>query len=128
MTKFMLSVYGPAERTPFGNYPSKEAMLEAFADTGAFNEMLEREGYFVYADGLQPAVAATTVDGQGESPVITDGPYLETKEHIGGFWIIEAADLDVALSLAAQGSKACRGTVEVRPFQTSESIEAMLDS
>lgn len=50
MTKFMLSVYGPAERTPFGNYPSKEAMLEAFADTGAFNEMLEREGYFVYAD------------------------------------------------------------------------------
>lgn len=128
MPKFLLSVYGPAEPTAFGSYESKEAMLEAFAETGAFNEMLEREGYFVYADGLQPAVTATTVDGRGEAPVVTDGPYVETKEHLGGFWIIEAADLDVALDLAAQGSKACRGTVEVRPFQTSESIEAMLES
>jgi hypothetical protein len=48
--------------------------------------------------------------------VITDGPYLETKEVIGGFWIIDAPDLDVALKLAAEGSRACRGTVEVRPF------------
>lgn len=128
MPKFLLSVYGPAEPTPFGTYPSKEAMLEAFADTGAFNEMLEREGHFVYADGLQPAVTATTVDGQGEKPVLTDGPYAESKEHIGGFWIIEAEDLDVALALAAQGSRACRGKVEVRPFQTSESIEALLNS
>lgn len=128
MPKFLLSVYGPAEPTPFGNYSSKEAMLEAFADTGAFNEMLEREGHFVYADGLQPAVTATTVDGQGEKPVLTDGPYAESKEHIGGFWIIEAEDLDVALALAAQGSRACRGKVEVRPFQTSESIEALLNS
>lgn len=128
MPKFLLSVYGPAEPTAFGNYDSKEAMLEAFADTGAFNEMLEREGYFVYADGLQPAVTATTVDGQGEEPVLTDGPYLESKEHLGGFWIIEAEDLDVALTLAAQGSRACRGKVEVRPFQTSESVEALLGS
>ena len=59
---------------------------------------------------------------QGERPVFTDGPYLETKEHLGGFWVIEAADLDVALALAAEGSKACRGTVEVRPFQTAESV------
>jgi len=128
MPKYMLSVFGATDPGPYGPYPSKEAMLEAFADTGAFNEMLEREGYFVYADGLQPAVTATTVDGQGETPVITDGPYLETKEHLGGFWIIEAPDLDVALRLAAEGSKACRGTVEVRPFQTSESFEALLDS
>ena len=83
MPTFLLSVYGPAEPTAFGSYDSKESMLEAFADTGAFNEMLEREGYFVYADGLQPAVTATTVDGRGEEPVLTDGPYLETKEHLG---------------------------------------------
>lgn len=128
MPRYLLSVYGPAERTPFGNYPSKEAMLEAFADTGAFNEKLEREGHLVFADGLEPAVTATTVDGQAEKPMFTDGPYLESKEHLGGFWVIEAPDLDVALALAAEGSKACRGTVEVRPFQTPESIEALLDS
>ena len=60
------------------------------------------------------ASTATVVDGQGETPVMTDGPYLETKELIGGFWVIEAPDLDVALELAAEGSKACRGKVEVR--------------
>lgn len=128
MPRYLLSVYGPAERTEFGNYPSKEAMLEAFADTGAFNEKLQREGYFVFADGLEPAATATVVDGQGDRPAFTDGPYLETKEHIGGFWVIEAPDLDVALALAAEGSKACRGTVEVRPFQTAESFPALLES
>lgn len=128
MPKYMLSVYGPAERNEFGDYGSKEAMLQAFADTGAFNEKLEREGYFVFADGLEQATAATTVDGQGDKPVFTDGPYLETKEYLGGFWVIEAPDLDVALALAAEGSKACRGRVEVRPFQTAESFQALLDS
>nr|WP_317618977.1 YciI family protein [Cellulomonas palmilytica] len=101
-------------------------MLEAFADTGAFNDKLVAEGYFVYADGLAEASTATVVDGQGEQPVFTDGPYLESKEHLGGFWIIEAPDLDVALRLAAEGSKACRGKVEVRPFQTEESVREML--
>ena len=61
MPRYMLSVYGPAERERFGGYPDKEAMLQAFADTGAFNDKLEREGYFVFADGLEPATTATTV-------------------------------------------------------------------
>ncbi len=128
MARYMLSVFGPAERTEFGDYPSKEAMLEAFADTGAFNEMLESAGHFVFADGLEAASTATTVDGKGERPVFTDGPYLEAKEHLGGFWVIEAADLDEALALAAQGSKACRGKVEVRPFQSADSFQALLES
>lgn len=127
MPRYLLSVYGPAERGNFGPYPSKEAMLQAFADTGDFNDKLEREGHLVFADGLEPATTATTVDGRGEHPLIVDGPYLETKEHLGGFWVIEVPDLDVALALAAEGSKACRGKVEVRPFNTEESIEAMLD-
>lgn len=126
MARYMLSVFGPAERNEFGNYPSKEAMLQAFADTGAFNEKLQREGHFVFADGLEPATTATTVDGQGEKPVFTDGPYLETKEYLGGFWVIEASDLDTALALAVEGSKACRGKVEVRPFHTEESFKALL--
>lgn len=128
MARYMLSVFGPAERLEFGGYPSEAAMLEAFADTGAFNEMLEHEGHFVFADGLEPATTATTVDGQGERPIFTDGPYVEAKEHLGGFWVIEAVDLDEALALAAQASKACRGKVEVRPFQSAESFQALLES
>lgn len=128
MARYMLSVFGPTQRPEFGGYPSREAMVEAVADTGAFNEMLEREGHFVFADGLEPATTATTVDGRGERPIVTDGPYLETKEHLGGFWVIEAADLDQALDLAAKGSRACRGKVEVRPFQTEESFQALLGS
>ena len=85
-------------------------MEEAYAATGAFNDKVRADGYWVFAGGLQPwSPTATVVDGQGESPVLTDGPYLETKEVIGGFWIIDAPDLDVALKLAAEGSKACRG-------------------
>jgi hypothetical protein len=127
MPRYLLSVFGPADRPEFGGYPSREDMLQAFADTGAFNERLRENGRLVFADGLEPATTATTVDGQGERPAFTDGPYLETKEHLGGFWVIEADDLDVALALAAEGSKACRGVVEVRPFHTEESLEAMLE-
>lgn len=116
MTHYLLAVHGPAEMEEFGNYGSKEEMEKAFVATDAFNDTLRTDGYWVFAGGLQPASTATVVDGQGETPVMTDGPYLETKEVIGGFWVIDAPDLDVALKLAAEGSKACRGKVEVRPF------------
>ena len=118
MARYLMSVFGPAEQKEFGNYPSEEAMNQAMADTSAFNQRLQDEGYWVFADGLGPATSATVVDGQGAEPVVTDGPYLESKEYLAGFWIIEAPDLDVALKLAAEGSKACRGKVEVRPFGT----------
>jgi hypothetical protein len=117
MTHYLLAVHGPAEMPEYGTYGSKEEMEEAFAATGAFNEKLHTEGYWVFGGGLQSASTATVVDGQGESPVMTDGPYLETKEVIGGFWVIDAPDLDVALKLAAEASNACRGKVEVRPFE-----------
>ena len=117
MTHYLLSVHGPVEPTEFGTYGSQEEMEAAFAATGAFNEKLQAEGYWLFAGGLQPGTTATVVDGRGDQPVMTDGPYLETKEVIGGFWVIDAPDLDVALRLAAEGSKACRQKVEVRPFQ-----------
>jgi hypothetical protein len=116
MAHYLLSVHGPAETNEFGSYGSKEEMEEAFARTDVFNEKLRTDGYWVFAGGLEAASTATVVDGQGETPVMTDGPYLETKEVIGGFWVIDAPDLDVALALAAAGSKACGGKVEVRPF------------
>jgi len=117
MTHYLLAVHGPAEMDEFGHYGSREEMEEALAATGVFNDRLRADGYWVFAGGLQSASTATVVDGQGETPVMTDGPYLETKEVIGGFWVIDAPDLDVAIRLAAEGSKACRGKVEVRPFE-----------
>ncbi|MDQ1717169.1 MAG: hypothetical protein QOE89_1122 [Pseudonocardiales bacterium] len=116
MTHYLLAVHGPAERNEYGGYGSKDDMEAAFAATGAFNDKLRADGYWVFAGGLEQVSTASVVDGEGETPVITDGPYLETKEALGGFWVIEAPDLDVALKLAAEGSKACRGKVEVRPF------------
>nr|WP_235950608.1 YciI family protein [Phycicoccus flavus] len=91
-------------------------MQQAFADTDAFNQQLQQEGSWVFAGGLHPPSTATVVDGQGDQVVTTDGPFSEAKEQIGGFWVVEAPDLDAALALAARGSKACRGRVEVRPF------------
>lgn len=126
MARFLMSVFGSPEPRPDSPTMTREEKLQSFADTGAFNDKLEREGHFVFADGLASALTATTVDGRGDQPVITDGPYLETKEYIGGFWVIDVPDLDVALTLAAEASHACREIVEVRPFQTEADIEAML--
>ena len=92
------------------------APAEAMAAIDVFNEQLQAEGYWVFAGGLASPGSATVVDGRDGEPVFTDGPYLESKEFIAGFWIIEAPDLDVALRLAAQGSKACNRRVELRPF------------
>ncbi len=84
--------------------------------TGTFNDELRSEGSFVYANGLAEASAATVVDARGETPIVTDGPYVESKEYIAGFWIVQAPDLDAALRLAARGSRACRRRIEVRPM------------
>jgi hypothetical protein len=125
MPRYLLSVHGAdSDYDPaagkYGAYPSAEEAEAAMAATGAFNEKLMAQGNFVFAGGLRSAATATVVDGTGDKPVFTDGPYLETKEWIGGFWIIEAPDLDAALDLAAEGSRACRGVVEVRPFASPD--------
>ena len=80
-----------------------------------FNERLQAEGHWVFAGGLGAPGTATVIDNRGEEAVVTDGPFVETKEYLIGFWIMEAPDLDVALRLAAAGSKACNRKVEVRP-------------
>ncbi|MGW9197131.1 YciI family protein [Micromonospora chersina] len=81
-----------------------------------FNERLQADGHWVFAGGLASPASSTVVDGRDEEPVFTDGPYVESKEHVIGFWIIEAPHLDVALRLAASGSKHCNRRVELRPF------------
>jgi len=96
---------------------SPEDMEEMFDTVGVFNEELKSAGAWVFAGGLHPKEASTVVDNTGAEAIVTDGPYAESKEYLGGFWIIEAADLDAALDWAKRGSKACAGKVEVRPFQ-----------
>jgi len=81
-----------------------------------FNEHLQAGGHWVFAGGLAEPSNATVIDNRGEAPIFTDGPFVESKEHLAGFWVIEAADLDVAIKLATEGSKACNRKVEVRPF------------
>ena len=86
------------------------------ADIDAFNDRLRAEGHWVFAGGLGSPSTATVIDNRDGETLITDGPFLESKEYLAGFWIIEAADLDVALRLASEGSRACNRKIEVRPF------------
>ena len=90
--------------------PAEDAAIDVF------NARLQAGGHWVFAGGLGSPEAATVIDNRGGKAVITDGPFVESKEYLAGFWIIEAPDLDVALELAAKGSKSCNRKVEVRPF------------
>ena len=89
---------------------------DEMAEIDAFNEQLRADGHWVFAGGLGSPTTATVIDNLDGEPVFTDGPYVESKEYVAGFWVIEAPDLDVALKLATEGSKACNRKVEVRPF------------
>ena len=98
------------EMAAAGNPESESRTLDAF------NDRLVAEGHWVFAGGLAAPGTATMIDNRDGEALFTDGPFVESKEYLGGLWIIEAADLDVALKLAAEGSKACNRKVEVRPF------------
>ena len=113
MTQYLLSVHHDQDEQP----PAPEEMQPLFEAVERFNATLQEEGAWVFAGGLMPIEQATTVDATGGRPIVTDGPYAESKEYLGGFWVVEAADLDAALRWAKQASAASRGKVEVRPFQ-----------
>ncbi|MGW8567527.1 YciI family protein [Isoptericola sp. NPDC055881] len=85
-------------------------------EISAFNERLMADGYWVFAGGLADTAAATVVDNRDGQAVLTDGPFVESKEYLAGVWVWEAPDLDVALRLAAEASKVCDRKIEVRPF------------
>ncbi len=89
---------------------------EEMVAVDVFNDRLQAEGNWVFAGGLASPDSATVIDNRGGEPIFTDGPFVESKEHVAGFWIIEASDLDAALALAVEGSKSCNRKVEVRPF------------
>src|SRR5579871_1138386 len=89
---------------------------EEAASIDVFNDKLIADGHWVFAGGLADPSTATVIDNRDGQALFTDGPFVESKEHLAGFWVIEAADLDVALKLATEGSRACNRKVEVRPF------------
>jgi hypothetical protein len=114
MKQYLLSVQLVDDGTP---PPSPEEMRPAYDAVAAFNDRLQESGAWVFAGGLHPPGTATVVRVQDGETLITDGPFAEGKEYIGGFWVIKARDLDAALDWAAKGAAACCSPVEVRPFQ-----------
>jgi hypothetical protein len=92
------------------------ATPEEDAAIDVFNDRLRAGGHWVFAGGLASPETATVIDNRGGEALFTDGPFLESKEYLAGFWVIDAPDLDVALELAADGSRSCNRKVEVRPF------------
>ena len=113
MKQYMLSVHG----THGEPLPPADVLQQMFADVDKVNQEIKDAGAWVFACGLTDPSDATVVRVEGGRALTTDGPFGETKEHLGGFWVIEAADHDEALRWAIEGSAACRNPVEVRPFQ-----------
>ena len=113
MTKYMLSVHH-REGDPV---PDEATMQRMFTQVDAFNQKVRDKGVWVFGGGLHPPETATVVSVTDGKVMTTDGPFAESREHLGGFWVIEAADLDEALQWSREASEACMGPVEVRPFQ-----------
>jgi hypothetical protein len=111
MTQYLLSVWHGELDTP------PEDMEGVFAAVDKFNAKVMESGAWVFGGGLEMPDTATVVDASKDDVTMTDGPFSESKEQIGGFWIVELPDLDAALAMAKEASAACRGAVEVRPFQ-----------
>lgn len=111
MTQYLVAIHHP------DNYDASREDEAMHRDIDALNEEMQAAGARLFAGGLRPVSDARSLRAKPDGKVlITDGPYLETKEHIGGFWILEAANLDEALAWGRKAVAACRAPVEVRPF------------
>jgi len=112
MTQYLVAIYRP------GNYDPAVSEDEAMGrEIDALNDEMKAAGVRVFVGGLRPQSSARSLRLRpGGKVLITDGPYTEAKEHIGGFWVLEAADLDEALAWGRKAAVACRASVEVRPF------------
>jgi hypothetical protein len=114
MAQYLLSVWHDEEYEV--DFSGAEIQRVA-GQVGRLNEEMESAGVWVFGNGLMPASSATVLRFQNGEVSMTDGPYAESKEQMGGFWVIEAPDFDAALDWARRASTACEGPVEVRPFQ-----------
>jgi hypothetical protein len=111
MKQYLLAVHSD-ESAPM----SDEQMQAAFKAVDAFNRELMQTGAWVFAGGLEPLASTTVVRAQGGEVIVTDGPFAETKEQIGGYYLVDCKDLDEAIEVAAKIPGAAHGTIEVRPI------------
>jgi len=112
MAQYLLSVFQPV-----GPAPAQEVLAPIMAGLEALNREMKAAGAWVFAAGLHPTDTATVVRQQGTETLMTDGPFAEAKEHLGGFTVIEAPDLDAALGWAEKLARATTLPIEVRPIQ-----------
>ena len=112
MSQYLLSIYQPD-----GPAPAPEFLEPIMRDLEALNREMQAAGAWVFAGGLHPAESATVLRPNGDEILVTDGPFTEGKEHLGGFTVVEAEDLDAALGWARKLARATTLPVEVRPFQ-----------
>ena len=112
MTQYQLSVYHPEDEPP-----ADFDIEQVYADVDTLNDELRAAGAWVFGGGLQPSSTASVVQLKDGEVLITDGPFAEGKEQVGGYWVIEAPDLDAALEWGRKATRACRVPIEVRPFQ-----------
>ncbi|MGH3385646.1 MAG: YciI family protein [Nocardioidaceae bacterium] len=117
MTQYLLSLPHDSAEEPTMETMDQAALQEVFAAVDAFNTALKEAGAWVFAGGLNPPSTAITVDNTGDAPVLTDGPFTEAEEYLGGFWVIEADDDDAAIEWTKQASRALQSRVEVRALQ-----------
>jgi hypothetical protein len=115
MKQYLLSIYQPGDGTP----PPKEVLEPIMRNIFALNEDMKRAGAFVFTGGLHGPSTSTVLRVKNDEVLTTDGPYIEGKEHVGGFYIIRAADLDAALEWGRKLAQASTLPIEVRPFQYS---------
>ena len=121
MSQYLLSTYMVEGAVPDG--PSSPEEMQAFMQRViALEEQMEQSGTFVFGGALHGPDAATTVSAQADQALLTDGPFVESKEHIAGFYIINAADLDEALEWAAKTAAATNHPIEVRPFRATGKV------
>jgi hypothetical protein len=113
MKQYMLAVHDTQGDPP----PAPDVMQKIYADVDKVNQEMMAKGVWVFGGGLTDPSDATVVRVEKGQPVLTDGPFVETKEQLGGFWVIKANDLDEALDWARKATVACQGPVELRPFQ-----------
>ena len=109
--RYVLLIYGEEPSAP----PTPEETGAIMAEWGAYDGAVRDSGVYVAADALQPSPTATTVRVKGDERIVTDGPFAETREVLGGFYVIDVPDLDTALDWAAKCPGAKSGTMEVRP-------------
>ena len=111
--KYMLLIYSAEDAGPAGDSPEWQEMMAGFF---RFNEEVRASGGFIAGDPLEAVSTATTVRVRDGERIVTDGPFAETKEHLGGYYLVEAEDLDQALEWAAKIPTATYGSIEVRPL------------